>query len=284
MYWLKIDVSTPEEYRDAVGNVFFEMGSGVEEPASSRLGTGVLRGYFPVETSPDQVVAEFRRRVENILGRETPIAVTRMRDEDWSVTWRRGYKPLRFGERLVVKPTWEPFEAKPGDLVIELDPGMAFGCGTHPTTAMCLRLLERYVRPGMVVMDVGTGSGILAIAAALLGAETVWAVDEDPVAVRTARENVALNNLVGRVRVRDGNLLDDLVEPADLVVANIVAEVLIALCPEAAMVLEPGGRLILSGILTGREEMVHRALAENDFEVEARLAEGEWVALAGVKI
>jgi len=281
--WLRVDVHIPEELRDAVANVFFEMGSGVEEPASPCLGAVVLRGYFPVEGPPARIVGEFRRRVENILGRAARIVVTRINDEDWSISWRKGYKPLRFGERLVVKPTWEPFAPGPRDLVIDLDPGMAFGCGTHPTTAMCLRLLERYVRPGMVVIDVGTGTGILAIAAALLGAGTVWAVDEDPVAVRTARENVDLNNLRGRVRVRLGNLLDDLTEPADLVVANIVAEVLVALCPEAAAALEPGGRFILSGIFEGREEMVRRGLGENGFKVEERLAEGEWVVLVGVK-
>jgi len=284
LYWLKIDVHTPDQFRDAVANVFFEMGSGVEEPASPRLGMSVVRGYFPVQTRPDRTVSELRRRVENILGREVRLDVRRISAEDWSVSWRKEYKPLRIGERLVVKPTWESFQPGPEDLVIEMDPGLAFGCGTHPTTAMCLQLLERYVRPGMVVLDVGTGSGILAIAAALLGAGTVWAVDEDPVAVRTARENVARNNLAGRVRVREGNLLDDLSEPADLVVANILAEVLTVLCPAAATALEPGGRFILSGILDRREEMVRRALLANDFRIEEYLAEREWVALVGVRV
>jgi len=285
LFWLEIDVVVADEHRDAVSNVFFELGSGVqEEPASIHSGATLIRGWFPVDDQqPEQKVPVIRRRVENITGQPVRMEVRRASDRDWAVAWREGLKPFRVGERLVIKPTWEEFQPGAEDLVIEIDPGLAFGCGTHPTTAMCLKLLERYVRPGMVVLDVGTGSGILAIAAAFLGAATVWAVDEDPLAVRTAGENVARHNLTGRVRVRSGNLLDELSEPADLVVANIVAEVLTELCPAAATALEPGGFFIVSGILDKREDIVRRALAANDFRIESRLAEGEWVALAGVK-
>ncbi|MBE0466140.1 MAG: 50S ribosomal protein L11 methyltransferase [Candidatus Desulforudis sp.] len=283
MYWLEIDVHTPDQFRDAVSNVFFEMGSGVEEPASSNLGISIIRGYFPADDRGGRMVRELQRRVAHILGEKPRIEVRRLTGRDWTISWREGFKPFRVGERLVVKPTWEKYEPGPDDLVIELDPGLAFGCGSHATTGMCLELLERHVQPGMAVLDVGTGSGILAVGAALLGARTVWAVDEDPVAVRTARENVVQNNLAGRVWVYESNLLEDLAEPADLVVANIVAEVLVALCPAAATVLEPGGRFILSGILDRREEMVRQALVAEDFEVRGRMAEGEWVALVGVK-
>ncbi len=285
MFWLEIEVVVADEHRDAVSNVFFELGSGVqEEPASIHSGVSLIRGWFPVDDQqPERKVSTLRRRVENITGRPAQMEVRRVSDRDWAVAWREGLKAFRVGERLVVKPTWEEFHPGPEDLVIEIDPGLAFGCGTHPTTAMCLKLLEHYVQPGMIVLDVGTGSGILAIAAALLGAASVWAVDEDPLAVRTAGENIARHNLAGRVRVRSGNLLDELSEPADLVVANIVAEVLTELCPAAATALEPGGRFIVSGILDQREEMVRRALAENGFEIESRLVEGEWVSLAGVK-
>ncbi|MEW6540482.1 MAG: 50S ribosomal protein L11 methyltransferase [Bacillota bacterium] len=285
MFWLEIEVTVADEHRDAVSNVFFELGSGVqEEPASIHSGAAVIRGWFPVgDRQLQQKVVLLRRRVEAITGPPARMEVRRASDRDWATAWREGLKPFRVGERLVVKPTWEEWEPGPEDLVIEIDPGLAFGCGTHPTTAMCLKLLERYVRPGMVAVDVGTGSGILAVAAALLGAAVVWAVDEDPLAVRTAAENVARHNLTGRVRVRSGNLLDELSEPADLVVANIVAEVLAELCPAAATALEPGGVFIFSGILDQREDIVRRALAADGFRVESRLAEGEWVALAGVK-
>lgn len=285
MFWLEIGVYVPDRYRDAVGNVFFELGSGIQEdPASFRSGTHIVRGYFPVDDHSYRLVGDLRRRVENILGRRARLEVHKFRDEDWSISWREKHRFFRIGKRLVVKPPWDEYLPDPEDLVIELDPGMAFGCGTHSTTTICLRLLERYVRPGMFVLDVGTGSGILAIGVALLGAGSVWAVDEDAVAVRVARENVARNYLTEQVRVLEGNLLDDFVGSADLVVANILAEVLTGLCPTAADLLVPGGLFILSGIVESKEEMVCNALVTNHFKIETRLAEKGWVALVGVKV
>ncbi|MCI6376891.1 MAG: 50S ribosomal protein L11 methyltransferase [Clostridiales bacterium] len=201
-------------------------------------------------------------------------------DEDWSENWKKYYKPFRIGSRLVVKPTWEPYAAKPGDLVIELDPGMAFGTGTHETTNMCMQLLEKHLQDGMRVMDVGTGSGILAIAAAKLGAKDVLAIDIDPDAVKVARENVALNAVDGHVRVVVGDLCKGETMPCELAVANIVADAICMLAGPLTRHLQRNGLLICSGIIREREQDVLLAAEKAGYAVYDRIEKGEWVALA----
>ena len=201
-----------------------------------------------------------------------------VRDEDWSEVWKRFYKPFRAGKRLVVKPTWEPWDRQSGDLVIEMDPGMAFGSGTHETTGLCLELLEECVHGGRVI-DVGTGSGILAIGAALLGAEDVLAIDIDPDAVRVAEENIAHNGLSGRIRAVQGNLLDSSDAVCDVCVANIIADVIIGFAAPLRAHIAPGGTFICSGIIREREEDVLSALRSAGYTVEDVRRRGEWVAI-----
>jgi ribosomal protein L11 methyltransferase len=207
-------------------------------------------------------------------------------DTDWAEQWKQYYKPFRVGSRLVVKPSWEPYVHQLGDLVLEIDPGMAFGTGTHETTALCLELLEGAVSPGAEVLDVGCGSGILAIAAARLGARSVEALDVDPIAVRTARENITRNGLDAAVSARELNLLADSAAapgPYDLIVANIIADVVIALAALAASRLRSGGTFLCSGIIQARAADVRAALAQAGLVVYADQDRGEWVALAARK-
>lgn len=180
---------------------------------------------------------------------------------------------------LVVKPTWEPFAAQPGDLVVELDHGMAFGTGTHETTFMCMALLEKYLTPGARVMDVGTGSGILAIAAAKLGAQDVLAVDIDPAAVKVAGENVHVNAVAQQVRVRQGDLVKSEAMPCELAVANIVADAICMLCGPLTRHLMTGGLFLCSGIIREREADVQAALQAAGYAPVERMEKGEWVAL-----
>ena len=201
-------------------------------------------------------------------------------DEDWSENWKQYYKPFRVGTRLVVKPSWEPFEAGENDLIIELDPGMAFGTGTHETTNMCMRLMEKFWQDGMRVMDVGTGSGILAIAAAELGARDVLAIDIDPDAVKVAKENVRRNSVDARVRVVQGDLVKSEAMPCELAVANIVADAICMLAQPMTRHLVPGGLLICSGIIREREADVQAAVKAAGYAPVDRLEQGEWVALA----
>ncbi len=200
-------------------------------------------------------------------------------EQDWAECWKKFYKPFRAGRTLVVKPTWEHYSHKPGDKIIQMDPGMAFGAGTHETTGLCLNLLEEYMKPGMRVMDVGTGSGILAIGAALLGSSDVLAIDIDPVAVKVARENVQQNGLEGSIHVMEGDLVKDVNETFDLCLANILADVICFLSVPLKKKIRPGGTFICSGIIKDREQDVLDALSASGYTVVEKQYRGEWVAI-----
>ena len=198
-----------------------------------------------------------------------------MYEKDWAETWKQYYKPVLVGERIVVKPIWEEYEPKNDELVVELDPGMAFGTGTHETTRMCIQALERYVKPETTVFDVGCGSGILAIAAAKLGAKLSVGVDLDPVAVESSKENVAHNKL-DNIEILEGNLVEVIEGKADVVVANILAEIICILTDDVKRVLKQGGTFITSGIIHDRVEMVCEKLEATGFEVLEKNRDGEW--------
>ena len=207
------------------------------------------------------------------------LEINQVQEKDWAEYWKRFYKPLRLGKRLVVRPSWEPYQALPDDLVMDLDPGMAFGTGTHESTALCVELIERHYQGGKV-LDLGTGSGILAIAAARLGAKEVLAIDIDPLAVRTAQENVDNNKLAAVISVRLGDLLQGIEGNFDFAVANILADVIIMLCVPLRGQLKPGAVFVCSGIIREREDDVRAALEEAGYSLIERLLKGEWVALA----
>ena len=202
-----------------------------------------------------------------------------VKEEDWSENWKQYYMPFRIGEHMVVKPTWEPWDTQPGDLIIEIDPGMAFGTGTHETTAMCVGLIEKYYQGG-TLLDVGTGSGILAIAAARLGAKGIVAVDIDPDAVRVARENVSHNGLEEAIEVKKGDLLQGLSQQFDFAVANILAPVICMLAAPLKAHLTPGGRFVCSGIIAEAEKDVHDALLAAGYVIDEICHKGDWVAFA----
>ena len=183
----------------------------------------------------------------------------------------------------MIRPTWETFDPLPGDHVIEMDPGMAFGSGYHETTAMCLALLEKTVSGGWKVIDVGTGSGILAIGAAMLGAGEVLAIDIDPDAVRVAGENARANGVADRITVRQGNLLDHVDETCDICVANIIAQVICSFAAPLAAHIVPGGWFICSGIIAEREEDVRNALLNAGYLIREVCHRGEWVAFLAAR-
>ena len=254
-------------------------------PLSELLGvtvTELLRGQRTQERETLEAVRAHLEQLRAQGGEVGTLALelTGVKDEDWSENWKKYYKPFRIGTHLVVRPTWEAYEAAPGDLVIELDPGMAFGTGTHETTSMCMQLLEKHLQEGMRVMDVGTGSGILAIAAARLGAREVLAIDIDPAAVKVARENIALNHVQDRVRAVEGDLCKSEAMPCDLAVANIVADAIRMLAAPLTRHLKKGGLLICSGIIREREQDVLEAALAAGYAVADRLEKGDWVALA----
>lgn len=205
----------------------------------------------------------------------SPPTVTTIREEDWATGWRQHFTPTRIGTKLVIKPTWEPFAPEPGDLVIELDPGMAFGTGTHPTTRLCLEALEKLGRTGDV-LDVGTGSGILAMAAARLGASRVVGTDIDPDAVEVARENCAMNGVTVELVTTP---LAEIPGRFDVVLANILAEDLVRMAADLTAKVAPDGFLILSGILVEREAYVIDGFAPTGLTLADTSREGEWSCL-----
>ena len=243
--------------------------------------------YIPADDRAADTVAAARAGLEGLgradmgvdMGKLT-LQVGSQDDEDWAENWKSQYKPFRLGEHFVIKPTWETYDPEPEDKIIKIDPGMAFGSGTHETTGMCAALIEEYVRPGMRVADVGTGTGILAIAAALRGANPVMASDIDPMAVRVARENIALNGLETSVSAVEGDLLSVVDGLFDVMVANIIADVICMMAAPARAHIAPGGMFICSGIASEREGEVRAALAEAGYEEPRVECRGEWVAMA----
>ena len=209
-------------------------------------------------------------------------------DSEWLYKWQEYFKPTKVGDRIVVKPSWEDYDASEDELVIEMDPGMAFGSGLHETTSMCIKALEK-IMPGAAgadgrirVLDVGTGTGILAIAAALLGADDCLGIDIDTDAVRVACENIAHNGLDDRIRAQYGDLTAGVDYRADIIVANLMADLVIRLTPDAAAHLRKGGYYITSGILAEKEETVSEAIREAGFCIEEVLHDGEWCAIIAV--
>lgn len=210
---------------------------------------------------------------------ELSISLQDVKEEDWSENWKQYYKPFRIGKHMVVKPTWEDFDLLPDDLLIEIDPGMAFGTGTHETTAICVTLIEKYYKGGSL-LDVGTGSGILAIAAARLGAQDIYAVDIDPDAVRVARENVEHNGLEKVIDVQQGDLLQGLSRTFDFAVANILAPVICMLAAPLKKHLSENGIFVCSGIIKEAEDDVRQALDNAGYIIDEVCHQGDWVAFA----
>lgn len=244
----------------------------------------VVTGWFKC----DETLADTMRSLETWLDQartsqmnmgSLAFSTQEVADSDWSEVWKQYYKPFHISNSLVVKPTWEDYIADDGDKIIEIDPGMAFGTGTHESTAMCMSLLEDYLKQGMKVIDVGTGSGILAIGAALLGGKDILAIDIDADAVKVAKENIALNQLENHIRVLEGNLLDKVTETCDLCVANIIADVICSLCLPLREHIKPDGFFICSGIIKERESDVVSALNAAGYSIFDIRRKGEWVAM-----
>jgi ribosomal protein L11 methyltransferase len=288
--WIELSVEAHPEAIDAISEVFRRNGTGgvaIQQPLRSDaegeetpvfVGLPVVTAYLPAGAD----VAERERQIEHDLWHLqafdlSPVGPMRRRvveEEDWANAWKEHFHPLKIG-RVVVRPSWRDWNAAPDEVVVTLDPGMAFGTGLHPTTRLTLAALQDRVRPGMKVLDLGTGSGLLAIAAALLGA-TVTALDISEVAVDVARRNVAANSVADRVQVGLGSIDTVTDERYDLVLANIIASVLIELAHALAAALEPRGALLASGIIQERADTLRRAFAAAGLTLSEQESEGDW--------
>ncbi|TDP54580.1 50S ribosomal protein L11 methyltransferase [Aminicella lysinilytica] len=204
-------------------------------------------------------------------------------DSQWKDKWKEYFKPFRVSEHIVIKPTWEEYTGEPADHILEIDPGMAFGTGTHETTSMCIEMIEKYLKPGDKVLDAGCGSGILTIAAILLGAGQALGVDIDREAVRVANENIVKNHVEDHATARFGDVTEGVDFRGDLVVANLMAELVCMISPDVPAHLVDGGIYISSGILTEKEDMVKAALKGAGFEIVEIDRKGEWCCIVARK-
>lgn len=237
--------------------------------------------YIPAERNLAECISFLRERFREIGLEPIRLETVGVREEDWANSWKAYYKPVRIGRRLVIVPAWERYEAAPDDLVVRMDPGMAFGTGTHESTRLVIGMLERYTQPGCRMLDVGTGSGILAICASRLGAGECYAYDVDPMAVRVARDNIRESGLTN-IRCGESDLLRqvDRSRPYDLICANLVADIILRMIPDLGPLMHRDSVLLASGIICERSREVIDCFEEYGYRVLEQPEENGWCALA----
>ncbi len=264
MYWDYIDDSLLGDRRDVLVKAFVPK----DETAKT----------LPLIREDFEVLSENCRGITSLGTLETTLR--EVEGDDWIEIWKSHFRPLHIGERIVVCPEWIKYDRKPNEEVVKLDSNMAFGTGEHETTSMCLRLLQRYLTPSSVCIDVGCGSGILGISAIKLGARYAYLTDIDYVAVESAKHNAEINGVAQSVTVAHSNLLENSDVKGDIILANITAEILCGLAPSIPKNLKEGGTLILSGIIKSRLDMVIKAFTAQKLTLEEKIKDGEWIALS----
>lgn len=307
MKWNEVKVATSSEAVEAVSNILMESGASgvsiedaldaefyqedefgeiVDRETITTLKEGAeIAAYFPETTFLPEILPTIKARITELtdfglaIGKNE-VTVSEVADDEWATAWKKYYHPVRVTRFLTIVPNWEDYTAKsPEEKIITLDPGMAFGTGTHPTTNLTLQALETVVRGGETVIDVGTGSGVLSIASKHLGAADVYAYDLDDVAVRAAQENMDLNPIAKDVHVAANDLLKDLKRPADIIVANILADIIKLMIPDAYRLLKQTGTLIVSGIIADKKQMIIDKMEEQGFVVDRIFQQKDWYAI-----
>ncbi|MBE0069530.1 50S ribosomal protein L11 methyltransferase [Thermoanaerobacterium thermosaccharolyticum] len=307
MKWLEVKVTTSVEAEEAITNIMHEIGAGgvvIEDPNDLKMLNDdsewdyvdpdmivnsdkvVISAYFPLMPNTVDKVSIIKDRIMGLKEYNLDIGdftfeTSEVDDDDWANSWKKYYKPFKIGKRVVIKPSWEDYKPEENEIVVELDPGMAFGTGSHETTKMCIEFLEDNVKPNNVVFDVGCGTGILSIVSSKLGAKKVYAVDLDDVAIKVASLNVKLNNL-NNVEVLKSDLLHELTGKADLIVANIIADIIIKATYDIHEKLNENGIFISSGIIKDRKDDVLDAISKY-FDIIDIKEDGEWIAILSRK-
>lgn len=310
MKWSEFSIHTTEEAVEPVCNLLHEAGASgvvIEDPIDLVKDWGVhfgeiyqlspddypeegviIKAYFPVNSFLAETIEEIKEAINGLLMYDIDlghnnIQLAEVHEEEWATAWKKYYKPVKVSSSITITPTWEEYTPTEEETVIELDPGMAFGTGTHPTTVLCIQALDKVIKGGEQVVDVGTGSGVLSIAAAKLGAKKVLALDLDYVAVESASQNVLLNRVDDIVSVKQNHLLEGLEDQYEVIVANILAEVIIRFVQDAAAVLKPNGTFITSGIIKRKKQEVKDALIAGGFAIEEIVEMDDWVAFIAKK-
>lgn len=311
MKWSEISIHTSNEAIEPVSNILHEAGAAgvvIEDSFDSikeqngKFGEiyelnpedypkegAVIKAYFPVNSFLAETIDEIKNAIESLTQYDIDIepniiTVSEVDEEDWATEWKKYYHPVKVSEKITIVPCWEDYEKRSEEeIVVVLDPGMAFGTGNHPTTVMSIQALEKFVQPGDSVIDVGTGSGVLSIAAALLGADRVLALDLDEIAVKSAGDNCKRNKVEQIVTVQQNDLLDGIDTEADVIVANLLAEIILRFSGQAYRNLKPGGIFIASGITAQKRETVENHLRENGFSIMETLMMEDWITTIAKK-
>jgi len=307
MKWNEVKIETASEAVEAVANILMEAGASgvaiedsldVENFKSDPYGEiltkedfttieegAIVMAYFPETIFLPEILPFIKERVTKLpefglaIGKNI-VTVSEVEESNWATAWKKYYHPVRITRLLTVVPSWESYQTTdPLEKIITLDPGMAFGTGTHPTTSLTLQALESTLRGGETLLDVGTGSGVLSIAAKHLGAKEVYAYDLDEVAVRSAKENMDLNEVAKDVHVSANDLLKGIEIESDVIVANILADIILLMIPDAWRLLKQTGTLIVSGIIEEKKEMVLTAMEEQGFVVDQVFQQKDWYAI-----
>jgi ribosomal protein L11 methyltransferase len=304
--WTEISIKTSQEGADIAAQAFYEVGiTGlvIEDPDElSQLskeeffwdyidesmvgtsdGTVVIKAYLSSDSSLGEKLSLIKDKINWLKKRDLgvdlgslDIELTSVREEDWSNTWKKYYKPMKVSDRIVIKPSWETYNKKKGQVILTLDPGMAFGTGTHETTMLCMQAIDQYIRPDHSLIDIGCGTGVLSIGALLLGAKAATAIDLDGNAVEIARKNAQINKVLDRMTLVHGNLLDEIEGSYDIVVANIIADVIIELSQYVTNYIKAGGLFISSGIIHERLDEVIEQIESVGLILEKVEKMGEW--------
>jgi len=297
MKYIEMTINTSKDKKDIIEGILFDYGIYTTEEISSDIVEELdqdekdwdfidypllnsKEGVFALRVYPENM--EDAKSLKDDLSEKNlgQCLIEEKDDEDWANNWKKYYKPLEIGEKIAIVPEWEAYENEKR-IVIKINPGMAFGTGTHESTYMCLELLERYVKRDDEIFDIGCGSGILAIAALKLGAKRALAVDIDDKCIDASHENASLNNIKDKMDIKKGNLLDVVKGRADLIVSNIIAEIIVDEIKNLKNHMDKGGIFITSGIIKERRQMVIDALEENGFEIIDELEKNNWVAIVG---
>ncbi|MBR0131246.1 MAG: 50S ribosomal protein L11 methyltransferase [Firmicutes bacterium] len=278
-FWNAVDESVLAQFRERPSVCFYLEAENSEDPSDPREERGAS-GIARERLSADQL----KRRDWGLaqLLKSYEASVSTVDDQDWLHKWEEYYVPSKISEHFVVKPDWKEYDPAPGEQVISIDPGLAFGTGTSATTYLVVRLMEKWMRPGDDVLDVGCGTGILSIVASKLGAKDIMAVDIDPEAIDSTKRNAAINGCEGRIKVVHGDLTKGLSYRADVVVANLISDLVVMLSPDVAAHCKGRGLYISSGIIDGTEDRCRKAVEDAGFEIIDQLHDDCWTAFAAV--
>ncbi|WP_099203176.1 50S ribosomal protein L11 methyltransferase [Miniphocaeibacter massiliensis] len=299
--WIEFTINSPIEFEDIIYSIIYKYEIEaieiidyrtfldlkdkkpywieLDDNLIEKLDNIIIKAYIIKDENSESTISNIKLQLNNI-SKDIEVKTPRIiENQDWSKEWKKFYKPIKIGESIVIKPSWEEYNKKEKDIIVEIDPGMAFGTGTHETTSLCVEMLQEIDNKSKIVYDVGTGSGVLSIVSAKLGANKVYAIDIDPLSAEAAQINSEFNNTTDIIEVIEGDLLENKFEDADIVITNILADVIITLIPDMTKIIKNNGYFLASGIIKEKKELIVESLKKFGFEIEKIKEKKDWVCI-----